>query len=151
MTQIDFWTNDYTSTSLPIHSYSSLSTPVQEYVSDNRYIHNYLLVALQRRLILFLSFFFQFAYHEASFFLIRLLQNFSSISLATDAQPLDSRPPAEWAEDKEGRKGREKVCPKTHLTMYVQVCVGFLSLHSTLFFLGGGWVVFIIINYLLIL
>jgi len=62
----------------------------------------------------------QFAYHEASFFLVRLLQNFSAISLASDAQPLDSRPPADWAEDKEGRKGKEKIRPRNHLTMYVQ-------------------------------
>ncbi|KDR74352.1 hypothetical protein GALMADRAFT_250207 [Galerina marginata CBS 339.88] len=62
----------------------------------------------------------QFAYHEASFFLVRLLQTFSDISLVPDAQPPASRPPAEWAEDKKGRKGREKIRPRTHLTMYVQ-------------------------------
>lgn len=63
----------------------------------------------------------QFAYHEASFFLVRLLQNFSSIFLASHAQPPESRAPAIWAtEDRTGRKGREKIRPKTHLTMYVQ-------------------------------
>ena len=31
---------------------------------------------------------------------------------------------ADWAEDKEGRKGKEKICPRNHLTMYVQVCAG---------------------------
>ncbi|PPQ86757.1 hypothetical protein CVT25_012402 [Psilocybe cyanescens] len=63
----------------------------------------------------------QFAYHETSFFLVRLLQHFSDISLASDAQPPKSRPPASWAEDKGNeRKMREKIKPKAHLTMYVQ-------------------------------
>ncbi|KAJ3501438.1 hypothetical protein NMY22_g18926 [Coprinellus aureogranulatus] len=62
----------------------------------------------------------QFAYHEASFFLVRLLQAFSSISLAPEAQPVDSRPPAEWASSPDLRIRREKVKPKTHLTLYVQ-------------------------------
>ncbi|KAF8164792.1 cytochrome P450, partial [Crassisporium funariophilum] len=61
----------------------------------------------------------QFAYHEASFFLVQLLQNFSAISLVPDTQPPKSRPPPVWAEDKEGRKGVEKIRPRTHLTMYV--------------------------------
>ncbi|KAF8996820.1 cytochrome P450 monooxygenase pc-3 [Cyathus striatus] len=38
----------------------------------------------------------QFAYQEASFFLIRLLQQYSSFSLARDVQPLESLPPKEW-------------------------------------------------------
>ncbi|KAF8959382.1 cytochrome P450 [Flammula alnicola] len=62
----------------------------------------------------------QFAYHEASFFLVRLLQNFSAISLAPAAQPPGSRAPADWAQDKDARKAKEKIRPKTHLTMYVQ-------------------------------
>ncbi|KAG1856281.1 cytochrome P450 [Suillus tomentosus] len=56
----------------------------------------------------------QFAYNETSFFLVRLLQQFSSISLATDVQTL---PPAEWAECS-GRKAIEKVIIKSHLTIY---------------------------------
>ena len=63
---------------------------------------------------------------------MRLLQNFSTISLASGAQPLDSRPPADWAEDKVGRKGREKIRPRAHLSMYVQVCVVFDILFSFL-------------------
>ncbi|KAJ2932579.1 hypothetical protein H1R20_g4532, partial [Candolleomyces eurysporus] len=62
----------------------------------------------------------QFAYHEASFFLVRLLQNFASISLAPEAQPLDSKPPAEWATSENSRIRREKVKPKAHLTMYIE-------------------------------
>ncbi|KAF8905815.1 cytochrome P450 [Gymnopilus junonius] len=60
----------------------------------------------------------QFAYNEASFFLVRLLQNFSDISLVSDAQPPESNPPVAWAEDKEGRKGKEKIRPRSHLTLY---------------------------------
>ncbi|EIW61469.1 cytochrome P450 monooxygenase pc-3 [Trametes versicolor FP-101664 SS1] len=66
----------------------------------------------------------QFAYNEMSFFLIRLLQNFSHVELDLSAQPPDARPPAEWA-SAEGQKGREQIIPKCHLTLYV---------------LGGLWV-----------
>ena len=75
---------------------------------------------------------------------MRLLQNFSAISLASDAQPLDSRPPADWADDKEGRKGREKIRPRAHLSMYVQVCVLLIFFFSS--FLpncGLSWIVLI--------
>ncbi|KAJ7056011.1 cytochrome P450 [Mycena amicta] len=64
----------------------------------------------------------QFAYNEASFFLVRLLQSFSSISLARDAQPPESLPPASWrdpAQDALGWKRREKVRPRAHLTLFV--------------------------------
>ncbi|KAH9483172.1 Cytochrome P450 monooxygenase 75 [Psilocybe cubensis] len=63
----------------------------------------------------------QFAYHEMSFFLVKLLQQFSGISLASDAQPPQSRPPSEWAEDTSyPRKQKEKIRPKSHLTMYIE-------------------------------
>jgi len=61
----------------------------------------------------------QFAYHEASFFLVRLLQKFTAFSLARDAQPADSLPPASWA-GSPGLKGTDKVVSATHLTMYVK-------------------------------
>jgi len=61
----------------------------------------------------------QFAYNEVSFFLIRLLQNFSEFSLALDAQPADSIPPKHWA-DCPGRKGKEKIMFGSHLTMYAK-------------------------------
>nr|GAT60764.1 cytochrome P450 monooxygenase [Mycena chlorophos] len=60
----------------------------------------------------------QFAYHEISFFIIRLLQTFETLELAPDAQPEDSRPPASWATGK-GRKSMEKIKPKSDLTMCV--------------------------------
>ncbi|KAH9849993.1 cytochrome P450 monooxygenase pc-3 [Lenzites betulinus] len=66
----------------------------------------------------------QFAYNEMSFFMIRLLQNFSSVSLDLAAQPPESRPPPEW-KGAPGRKGQEQIFPKSHFTLYA---------------LGGVWV-----------
>ncbi|KAH7906601.1 cytochrome P450 [Hygrophoropsis aurantiaca] len=59
----------------------------------------------------------QFAYNEMSFMLIRLLQNFSSITLAPDAQDPATHPPPEWALE-EGRQAYEKFRPRAHLTLY---------------------------------
>ncbi|KAL0948999.1 hypothetical protein HGRIS_009098 [Hohenbuehelia grisea] len=61
----------------------------------------------------------QFAYHEASFFLIRLLQSFSKIELSPQAQPPQSKPPQAW-QGAPGKKGKEKIWPKGHLTMYAE-------------------------------
>ncbi|KAF4609531.1 hypothetical protein D9613_012249 [Agrocybe pediades] len=58
----------------------------------------------------------QFAYHEASYYLIRLLQKFSSFELDSSS---NIQPPAEWAQG-EGRKSLEKIHPAVHLTMYVK-------------------------------
>lgn len=55
-----------------------------------------------------------------SFFMIRLLQNFSSMELELTAQPPDARPPPEWKEFM-GRKGVEQVTPKSHFTLYAHV------------------------------
>ncbi|KAJ7820773.1 cytochrome P450 [Mycena olivaceomarginata] len=49
------------------------------------------------------------AYDQATFFLIKLLQTYSEITLAPDAQPADSLPP--W-------QGREKLWFSCHITMY---------------------------------
>ncbi|KAF9040667.1 cytochrome P450 monooxygenase pc-3 [Panaeolus papilionaceus] len=59
----------------------------------------------------------QFAYQESSFFLIRLLQQFTNFSLAPDAQPEETKPPLDWSKCG-GRKAIEKVRPGSHLTMY---------------------------------
>ncbi|KAK0227029.1 cytochrome P450 monooxygenase pc-3 [Armillaria nabsnona] len=59
----------------------------------------------------------QFAYHEVSFFLVRLLQSFSEIRLNTEAQPSECRPPPSWKEES-GMKAREKIMLKTHLTLF---------------------------------
>ncbi|KAH6905318.1 cytochrome P450 monooxygenase pc-1 [Coprinopsis sp. MPI-PUGE-AT-0042] len=61
----------------------------------------------------------QFAYNEASFFIVRLMQQFSKFSLATESQPADSLPPASWKEC-EGIKGREKIRPFVSLTLSVK-------------------------------
>ncbi|KAI0751543.1 cytochrome P450 monooxygenase pc-2 [Daedaleopsis nitida] len=61
----------------------------------------------------------QFAYNEMSFFLIRLLQNFSHMEMDLAAQPPEARAPTEWA-SAEGQQGREKIIPKAHLTLYVE-------------------------------
>ena len=59
----------------------------------------------------------QFAYNEMSFFLIKLLQRFSTMELAPDAAPPGSLPPKEWA-NAPGRKSKERFWPKSHLTLY---------------------------------
>ncbi|KAJ7573580.1 cytochrome P450 [Mycena floridula] len=61
----------------------------------------------------------QFAYNEASFFLIRLLQSFSEFNLASDVQPDSSKPPASWA-GSPGTKGTDKIRFALSLTMSVQ-------------------------------
>ncbi|KAJ3827534.1 cytochrome P450 [Lentinula raphanica] len=60
----------------------------------------------------------QFAYNESSFFLVRLLQNFSNIELSEESSPPSARPPLSW-KSQGGIKATEKIKLKTHLTMYV--------------------------------
>ncbi|KAF8498338.1 cytochrome P450 [Gautieria morchelliformis] len=64
----------------------------------------------------------QFAYHEASFFMIRLLQRYDRITLAPECQPADSRPPASWQYAQSGtpRKAVEQCVIQSHLTLFVQ-------------------------------
>ncbi|KAF7356180.1 hypothetical protein MVEN_00949300 [Mycena venus] len=61
----------------------------------------------------------QFAYHEISFFLVRLLQNFSAFSLAPDAQPESTKPPPNWR-DLKGTQATEKITLGIHLNMYAK-------------------------------
>ncbi|TFK72860.1 cytochrome P450 monooxygenase pc-2 [Pluteus cervinus] len=61
----------------------------------------------------------QFAYNQMSFFLIRLLQSFSSISLDLTARPESTRPPEEW-KLKEGRQGKETLMTDVHLTLFIK-------------------------------
>ncbi|KAI0314116.1 hypothetical protein OF83DRAFT_1175051 [Amylostereum chailletii] len=49
--------------------------------------------------------------------LVRLLQTFTDIKLAPDAQPPASHPPPDWAQ-RSGRESVEKIRMKSHLTMY---------------------------------
>jgi hypothetical protein len=60
--------------------------------------------------------FAQFAYNEASFMLVRLLQAFKSIRVDLDANP-KSRPPPAWANGP-GRKAVEKVWMKSHVSCF---------------------------------
>ncbi|KAF8164824.1 cytochrome P450 monooxygenase pc-3 [Crassisporium funariophilum] len=60
----------------------------------------------------------QFAYHETSFFLIRLLQQFSSIKHVLEAQPPSSRPPQSWKSGV-GPKARDNIRMKSYITMSV--------------------------------
>ncbi|KAF9475904.1 cytochrome P450 [Pholiota conissans] len=58
----------------------------------------------------------QFAYHEATFFLVRLLQQFTNFTLDDS---VNAKPPAAWAEATD-RKAKEKVHLLSHLTMFVK-------------------------------
>jgi len=60
-----------------------------------------------------------YAYNQASYFLVRLLQQFDTFTLATDAQPPSSLPPPEW-KSKRGRQTVERVWPGAALTLYVK-------------------------------
>ncbi|KAJ7725998.1 cytochrome P450 monooxygenase pc-3 [Mycena metata] len=60
----------------------------------------------------------QFAYQESSFFLVRLLQRFSSFNLAPDAQPEDTKPPTSWKLSP--LKVKEKITFVSNLTMFAK-------------------------------
>ncbi|KAJ7047927.1 cytochrome P450 monooxygenase pc-2 [Mycena alexandri] len=60
----------------------------------------------------------QFAYQETSFFLVRLLQRFASFSLAPDAQPEHTKPPASWKSSP--MKAKEQITFGASLTMYAR-------------------------------
>ncbi|KAF8307676.1 cytochrome P450 [Clavulina sp. PMI_390] len=66
----------------------------------------------------------QFAYNEASFMLVRLLQTFNTIALRPEAQPHGTLPNAfgKWdmSPERGTRNSIEKVWPRRHLTTYVQ-------------------------------
>jgi len=61
-----------------------------------------------------------FAYNEASFMIIRVLQMFDTFTLRQKEDgPSQSCPPASW-EGASGRKGFEKVCPRMSLTLFIK-------------------------------
>jgi cytochrome P450 len=62
----------------------------------------------------------QFAYNEMSYFLIRLLQNFSEVSFAEDVQPPESKPPVAW-KSCPGTKGTDKIRFGASLTLGIEV------------------------------
>jgi len=67
-----------------------------------------------------------YAYNEVSYFLVRLLQQFDTFSLAPEFQPKGSLPPPEWQHNR-GRQRFEQVWPAAAITLYVK---------------GGMWVRF---------
>ncbi|EGO22856.1 hypothetical protein SERLADRAFT_471322 [Serpula lacrymans var. lacrymans S7.9] len=59
-----------------------------------------------------------YAFNEAMFFLVRLLQRFDTFTLATDAQPKSSLPPSEW-KCGTGRKAVEMIRPEAAMTLFI--------------------------------
>ncbi|KAJ3503620.1 hypothetical protein NLJ89_g8348 [Agrocybe chaxingu] len=57
----------------------------------------------------------QFAYHEATFYLVRLLQQFTGFEMDRE---INQAPPAKWASTEDRRKD-EQVHPVTHLTLSI--------------------------------
>ncbi|KAF5329227.1 hypothetical protein D9619_009315 [Psilocybe cf. subviscida] len=57
-----------------------------------------------------------FAYHEATFFLVRLLQQYTGFKLDDS---LNATPPTEW-QTRDEYMQKEKIHPMAHLTMYVK-------------------------------
>ncbi|KIM79356.1 hypothetical protein PILCRDRAFT_74435, partial [Piloderma croceum F 1598] len=65
-----------------------------------------------------------YAYHEASYFLVRLLQQFDTFTLASDVQPKESLPPCEWKQAcKTGQAAVEQIWPAAAMTLYVKVSI----------------------------
>ncbi|KAJ7906573.1 cytochrome P450 monooxygenase CYP63 [Mycena leptocephala] len=60
-----------------------------------------------------------YAYNEASYFLVRLLQEFDTFTLAPEFQPAGSIPPPEW-KSRKGRQAVEKIWPAAALTLYIK-------------------------------
>ena len=63
-----------------------------------------------------------YAYHEASYFLVRLLQQYDNFTLDFNAQPEASLPPPEWSKPcSRGRQAVEKIWPGIAMTLYIKV------------------------------
>ncbi|KAF7334449.1 Cytochrome P450 monooxygenase CYP63 [Mycena venus] len=60
-----------------------------------------------------------YAYNEASYFLVRLLQEFDTFTLAPEFQPAGSLPPPEW-KSRKGRQAIERIWPAAALTLYIK-------------------------------
>ncbi|KAH8105405.1 cytochrome P450 [Cristinia sonorae] len=60
-----------------------------------------------------------YARNETSYFLVRLLQQFDTFTLAPEFQPEGSLPPSEW-KNGSGRKRIEQIRPAYALTLYVK-------------------------------
>lgn len=83
-----------------------------------------------------------YAYNEASYFLVRLLQEFDTFTLAPEFQPAGSLPPPEW-KSRKGRQAVEKIWPAAALTLYIKVRLWTRSLFAVSNMQQGGlWVRF---------
>lgn len=60
-----------------------------------------------------------YARNEATYLLVRLLQQFDAVALAPEAQPAGSLPPPEWRHAR-GRAAEERVWPAYAITLYVK-------------------------------
>ncbi|KIY51977.1 cytochrome P450 monooxygenase CYP63 [Fistulina hepatica ATCC 64428] len=60
-----------------------------------------------------------YAYNQASYFLVRLLQRFNAITLAPECQPKGSLPPPEWKHLR-GRQSYEAIWPAAALTLFIK-------------------------------
>ncbi|KAF7791588.1 hypothetical protein EIP86_002605 [Pleurotus ostreatoroseus] len=60
-----------------------------------------------------------YARNEATFFLVRLLQEFDTFTLAPDVQPEGSLPPVQWKEGR-GRQAVEQIWPAYAMTLFVK-------------------------------
>ncbi|KAG8897440.1 hypothetical protein FRC01_011339, partial [Tulasnella sp. 417] len=73
----------------------------------------------------------QFAYNEASFVMVRLMQLFDRFTLAQqEAAPASALPPASW-KNSNGRKPMEEVWPKGAITIYSKVRQCYLPMSDT--------------------
>lgn len=71
--------------------------------------------------------------------MVRLLQAFSSFTLHQESQPPESLPPVEWARNSNSRIRREKIKPRSHLTLYVQVCSYITRCMEFCLKIDAGW------------
>ncbi|KAI0086757.1 cytochrome P450 [Irpex rosettiformis] len=69
-----------------------------------------------------------YARNEATFLLVRLLQEFDTFTLAPEAQPEGSLPPPHWLHGT-GREPKERVFPQYALTLFVKVRLFFFAFY----------------------
>ncbi|KAJ3806004.1 cytochrome P450 monooxygenase pc-1 [Lentinula lateritia] len=108
-----------------MHRRKDLWGPDAEVFDPDRFLDERLKKYLTPRPFIFLAFNAgpriclgqQFAYNEMSFFLVRLIQNFTSFTHFPELCPPEFQVPSEW-KSFSGRKGIDKFFPKMTLTMY---------------------------------
>lgn len=76
-----------------------------------------------------------YARNEATYFIVRLLQQFDTFTLAPEAQPAGSLPPQQWQYDGVSREPVERIWPAYALTLYAKVCHTPLNVHPSMIFI----------------